>query len=110
MSDSIDTVELSNLKEVMEDEFEMLVSMYLDDTKKMIEQMDSAIQKNDIESLKIVSHTLKGSSSNMFVVGMSQLSKDMEDKARASELSSAQQLIPQLREEYEKVKGLLEAF
>jgi len=110
MTASIDTAELSNLKEVMEDEFEMLISIYLEDTESMIQKMADAIRSGDIDALKIASHTLKGSSSNMFILRISQLSKDIEDKAKANELDSALQVIPELEQEFQKVKTLLAEF
>jgi len=110
MIESIDTAELNNLKEVMEDEFEMLITMYLDDTNSMIQKMAEAIESADIEAIKSISHTLKGSSSNMFVLGISQISKIIEDNAKVNDLDSVAELIPQLQQEYQKVKLILKEF
>jgi len=108
--DSIDVAELGNLKEIMEDEFELLISMYLEDTAAQIQKMQEAVKNNDMETLKVVSHTLKGSSSNMFVTGISELSKNIEQKVKDNDLTSVAKLLPELAEELQIVKPLLENF
>ena len=108
--DSLNIEELSNLKEIMEDEFELLISMYLEDSQAQINKMQEAIKNADMEVLKVASHTLKGSSSNMFVTGMSELSKDIEQKVKDNDLPAASLLIAELAEELQTVTPLLQAF
>jgi len=110
MSDLVKMDELVQLKEIMEDEFEELTSLFINDSDKLLNEMAKAYAIQDNEALRIAAHTLKGSSSNMCVVSIADISKEIEDKAVANNLQGIDELIEQLKTIHPQVSTLLQSF
>ncbi len=110
MSDLVQMEELAQLKEIMEDEFDMLVSMYVEDSGKLIEEISSALQNQDAEAMRVAAHTLKGSSSNMCVSSISALAKAIEDKARENNFDGVDAALADIQQKHSEVVSILQAF
>ncbi|MFK5986650.1 MAG: Hpt domain-containing protein [Pseudomonadota bacterium] len=110
MSDLLNEDELSQLKEIMEDEFEMLTTLFIDDSAKLIADMNTAIQTEDREALRIAAHTLKGSSANMCVPSLSYLSSEVEERSKNMDLSGITALIEKLTSTHTEVADVLKKF
>ena len=110
MSDLIQQEELLQLKEVMEDEFEMLVSMYIEDSAKLIQEMEQYLNNNDMDALRVSAHTLKGSSSNMCVNSMTELARSIEEKAKNNDAQGVPEYLQQIKQIHPEVVRLLQNF
>jgi len=110
MSELISTEDLEQLKEIMEDEFDMLVTMFVDDSTTLVDNIESTLASQDAESLRVASHTLKGSSSNMCVPSISSLCALIEAKAKEADFSGLDEMVAELKEIHPKVVDLLKAF
>lgn len=55
---------LKQLREILGDTYRDFLEVYLDDTPKSLEQMQSALKDADFETIATVAHTLRGSSIN----------------------------------------------
>ncbi len=110
MADLVMTEELQKLKELMDDEFELLTNLFIDDSSKLLINIKSAYQSGDSNALRIAAHTLKGNSSNMHAVGISLISKQIEDKAKNNDLQGIDKLIEQLAVIQPKIAEILKSF
>lgn len=60
----IDVELTTELKEVLEDSFDELIDIFLEDTPEQIEGMADAIAKGDLSRIRSYAHILNGSCSN----------------------------------------------
>ena len=107
-TNSIDLDTLNELKEIMEDEFTELVTVFITDGIKQIDDLRQAIAASEADNIRRIAHTLKGSSSNLGINGLSELSKTLEFKAADNQLNGADELLQKIIDEYEAVKQTLE--
>lgn len=107
-SNHIDMTALAELKEVMEDEFPVLINTYLTDSVLRIAAIKEALGKNDPEELRRAAHSFKGSCGNIGALPLSELCKDLEQKGRDGNLDGTQALFEQICAEYEHVKASME--
>lgn len=68
-------------------------------------EAQAALDKADQPALKACAHSIKGSSSNMGIVRLSALGRQLEDQS--ADPSIATELLAQMRAEFERAKGLL---
>lgn len=80
------------------DILEELISLFLDDAQKDMENLKRAVEQEDAESIERVAHTLKGSSGNLGAVGMARISGELEQTS---------ELFGQLTVEFERVRAML---
>jgi len=69
--------------------FERVVKLYLSGAPGLVEGVLAGAEKGDMDSLLRAVHTLKSSSANVGAVGLSDLCRKIEGKARAGELIAA---------------------
>jgi HPt (histidine-containing phosphotransfer) domain-containing protein len=110
MSHLIKTEELQQLKEIMEDEFAMLISLFVDDSEKLIKNMQMAYDVSDSDTLRIAAHTLKGSASNMCATDLTDICNELEDKAKDNDLQGVDTLLEKLKIIYPQTCEVLQAF
>jgi HPt (histidine-containing phosphotransfer) domain-containing protein len=65
MTVHIDNEQLAELKEVLEDEFGVLISTYLTDAKFRLQLIQNGINSQDYEAVRLAAHSLKGASANL---------------------------------------------
>lgn len=101
MTDSshVDLQVLGELKEIMEDEFLVLLETYLSDSVKLLAEIDQAINSSDAEGLRSVAHSLKGSSANLGAIVLSDYCKQLEDMGKNNQLDNAADVFSKVREE-----------
>jgi len=109
MSDQphLDTEALEELRDVMEDEFNSLIETFITDADKKLVALKEAIDANDASEVGKVSHSFKGSCSNIGAPMLSDLCRQSEDKGRDMDISGIQPLFDQIQAEYLQVKELL---
>lgn len=100
---------LSELQEIMEDDFGMLVETYLEDATQKIELLDGAAEASDALSLRELSHSLKGASCNIGALPLSRLFETVEHLAKDQNVAEIVPLLPGIRTEFSTIRALLEA-
>jgi len=105
----VDVSALQDLKEIMEGEFEMLINTFVADSLAKIEELKTAIANQDSDALRKVAHSLKGSSSNICAGNLSELARQLEFMGKEDKIDGADGVLQQLREEFTKVKSVLES-
>lgn len=99
----IDTDLLTDLQEVMEDEFNKLITTYLGDSQKRLDALQVCLNNQDMDELRKTAHTLKGSSSNLGAPYLAELCQELENMAKNGLLSGETSLLDKIREEYQLV-------
>ncbi|WP_067583979.1 response regulator [Endozoicomonas ascidiicola] len=89
----IDQAVLTSLKELMEDDFSMLVDSYKEDAPKLASDILSSSKDADLDVLVRAAHTLKSSSSNLGATRLATIAADIEKEGKASNLDKAASLI-----------------
>jgi len=91
----------------MGSDYHSLIRIYLEDSPKLIQQLQAALHNKDSVALVGPSHTLKSSSANLGAVKLSKIAMAIEKGARAGDLELPAQEAQALVDEYEKVKDAL---
>ncbi|SEL73772.1 HPt (histidine-containing phosphotransfer) domain-containing protein [Pseudomonas agarici] len=94
---------LGALREVMEDEYPLLLDTFLNDSEKRLGQLHQA--SNALE-LGRAAHSFKGSSSNMGALYLADLCRQLEERAARLPLTGIEDLVGRIDREYEQVRHL----
>ena len=103
----LDMESLLELKEVMEDDFPLLINTYLYDAEKRMLGLHEAAGNNDAEGVRCAAHSFKGSSSNIGAILLVNLLQSAEDCGLNQEMDSISSLVIRIDAEYAEVKQLL---
>jgi len=96
----IDAQVVQELREVMEDGFQGLVQTYLDNTPQLLQELDQAASRSQVDALVIPAHSLKSSSANLGAIRLSELARRVETAAREGRLEDALAAQQQVRETF----------
>ena len=91
---------VDELRDVMGGDFSMLVDSFERDGRQRLEALRSAVDDGDAENLRAISHSFKGSSSNVGAVAVAETCKVMESAARDGDLGQAGDLLSTLEEQF----------
>jgi histidine phosphotransfer protein HptB len=105
--DHLDQQALSTLKDVMEDDFSLLINTFLQDSENRLKTLDSLIDSDNQDAIRRAAHSFKGSCSNIGASRLAFICAELERKAVANELTHIQQEIDLIKAEYATVKALL---
>jgi HPt (histidine-containing phosphotransfer) domain-containing protein len=105
----LNTGQINELKELMEDAFEDLISTYLTDSDQKNQLLQDAINGENLPKIAEISHSLKGSSANICAQPLSLIFKDIEDLARSETITDVASLFAKSQDEYNQVKTALKA-
>lgn len=100
-----DTIE--ELKDLMGDDYSLLVDMFVKDSAARILDIKDAILSGDPENVRRSAHGFKGSASNMGALNLAKLCNSLEELGRSGELSNAKQLASDIESAYSSVEKLL---
>lgn len=92
----IDQAVLSSLKELMEDEFPVLIDCYVKDAPKLMADIRQSSKNVDMDVLVRAAHTLKSSSNNVGALQLGTIAAAIEKEGRENNLKLASALIPAL--------------
>jgi histidine phosphotransfer protein HptB len=98
---------LAELKEVMEEDFDLLIETYINDSLKRVLDIADAFQQADSNRLSKAAHSLKGSSSNVGAVCLYEMCKEIEVFAKNNQLADAEPFVQGLAHELSCVQTLL---
>lgn len=84
-----------------------VVRLYLDDSPKLVEALQKAVQLGDARALQEAAHSLKSSSANLGAVEVANLCREIETLGRQGLLEKAEPLMGQLALSYPAVRQAL---
>jgi len=101
---ALDASVISDLIDVMGDEFTDLVRVYLEDTPKAVALLEQAAANQRTDGIIAPSHSLKSTSANLGAIRLSELAKRLEHGARSGDLGNDPMiLVNELKREYQQV-------
>lgn len=98
---------LCELKDILEDEFPMLVTTYLDDANDRLQKLRSAIDGADATVVRAEAHSLKGSSINLGATSLASLCAEMENRGHSAELDDTPALFERIASEFSRTEEIL---
>ena len=104
----LDDSVLDELREVLGDEVDKIVQVYLEDAPRLIAQLERAAVGNDPIALRVAAHTLKSSSANVGARMLSDASRDLEHGARDGTLGQPEALVARIVTEIAQVRRALQ--
>ncbi len=88
-----------------------LVRMYLDNSKRLLGELQAAMDSADAESVRRAAHSIKSTSANIGANILSQLARTLEHAAQTAEWKADQAVVDQIVAEHGRARlGLAERF
>lgn len=106
----LDEEALAELQDVMEDEFDILITTYITDSTDRISHLRSAIAQEDADSFAKSAHSLKGSCINIGAPRLGELCFEAEKAGRENRLEQAGTMLDAIEHEFREVEGTLRRF
>ena len=106
----IDFESLNMLKEIMEEEFQPLIELYIRDSDRRFPDMRKALSEGDCESVRMTVHSLKGASSNVCAVDLAEQAHTVEKMAIDGAVNQLGGAIDRLEQSYLLVREQLSEF
>ena len=104
----LDESVVSDLLDVMGEDFIELLQVYLRDAPRLIDEIRKAAAAGKIEALVAPAHSLKSSSANVGAMRLSELAKTMELGARQNKLGQPQTLAQQIERTFTQTELALQ--
>jgi len=98
---------LNTLKQLMEDDFALLIDTFVQDSTDRISTLRQVIQGTDADLIRRAAHSFKGSSSNIGALQLSALCSALEKKALEKRLEALDVDLDSIEKEFAQVQVLL---
>lgn len=105
--DHVDSAMLNELREVMEEDFDILIDTFLSDSEVRLVDVKTAFDELNSEKLRESAHSLKGSCSNVGASKLADICKHVEELGRVNKAAEAGDLINDIVDEFEMVRVIL---
>lgn len=105
----IDHEAIVTLKEVMEDEFQLLIDTFLSDSEERLEALREGVSALDADAVRRAAHSFKGSSSNIGAPQLAEICFKMEEAGRTNQLDNLPRLLAEAEAEFAVVKQEIDA-
>lgn len=92
-----------------DDKLVMLLNRYVDDSARLVQQLDQACQQQEQDTARRCAHSLKSTSANVGALLMSDLARALEDLARTGQLVELLARMPDLHNALEMAKAAIAA-
>lgn len=103
----VDTDVIEELKSIMEEEFEHLIKLYLQDSQERLSVLLSALKTQDIDLATKTLHALKGASSNVGAQRLYQLCQSAEEAGRQQDITHVTACHALINQEFTTVSTVL---
>ncbi|HWS39837.1 MAG TPA: Hpt domain-containing protein, partial [Arenimonas sp.] len=100
---------VKDLQEFMGEDYQSLIRIYLEDSPKLLQQIQSALVIQDTAALVNPAHTLKSSSANLGAVSLSKIAAQFEKSAREGNMDIPNQEAKNLLDEFKRAREALMA-
>ena len=99
---------LNTLKDVMEDDFSLLIDTFIQDSTERLQKLQTIITSGNADLIRRAAHSFKGSSSNVGAMNLSSLCAALERKALEGNLVGLDESLRSIEEEFARVQILLQ--
>ncbi len=100
---------LDELRDVLGDEVDKIIAVYLEDAPRLIAQLERAAVGGDPIALRVAAHTLKSSSANVGASTLSEAARDLEEGARDGTLKKPEAMVARIVTEFAQVRSALQS-
>jgi histidine phosphotransfer protein HptB len=98
---------LNALKEVMEDDFLLLIETFLADSKSRVLTLQSLTHSTDSDAIRRAAHSFKGSCSNLGILHLASLCGSLEQRALEANIENFAEDLRCIEEEFVLVQKML---
>lgn len=105
--DHFDMESLEDLKDIMEEDFQMLIDTFISDSEAKIVEIGGVIASGDAEALRQVAHSIKGSSGNVCATALSEVARQLEAMGKDGDITGAPEVYEALKVEFDATKSVL---
>lgn len=106
----LDEEALTELQDVMEDEFDVLIETYLKDSSDRISYLRNAIGSSDADAFAKTAHSFKGSSINIGAPRLGELCLKAEEAGKDNRLDEAVEVVEAIESEFKQIEQTLKRF
>lgn len=103
----IDHEVLDDLRSMLGDEVDRLVDVFLDDTPRLLNALENAVDGPDYDALREAAHSLKSSSANLGAMSLSAAAKRIEAGARERKLERPAVAVALVSNEFARARRML---
>jgi HPt (histidine-containing phosphotransfer) domain-containing protein len=103
----LDYETLNTLRQVMEDDFDLLIDTFIQDSNDRISVLRGVISGTNADPIRRAAHSFKGSSSNIGAIRLMDLCSNLEKKAMSNKLEQLDQDLREIEDEFAQVQELL---
>ncbi|MEA3384353.1 MAG: Hpt domain-containing protein [Campylobacterota bacterium] len=82
MGYNLDLQSIANELDFDLEDVEMLLEVFIESASEILEELNNAIQENDLNKIYQCAHAIKGSSSNLTLMEIANIAKEMEDQSK----------------------------
>lgn len=113
MTDALNTpveqATLNELKDILEEEFPLLVHTYIEDAELRMARLRTAVDATDSTQVRAEAHALKGASRNVGANPLSEMFARMEAMGSSGEIAAAGDLLLDIEQELSRAQDFLRA-
>jgi len=84
-----------------------LVMIFIEDFLEKFKNLKKAVEGQDFETIKDIGHNLKGSSANLSLPCLQEISFEIETAGRERDIEKARENLPLLEEEFYRLKDFV---
>lgn len=95
---------VDELREIMGDDFPLLIDTFVNDSRVRFADLDSALSSGDGESFRRAAHSFKGSAGNLGAKHLTELCRQLEQIGLENRLADASPLLQQLHARYQQAE------
>ena len=103
----LDMEQLNELKEVLEDEFQVLINTYLIDAQLRLKLIEEGLDIKNYEQVRLAAHSLKGASANIGALILAQLCEQLEHDCKKLEYQNLKDVCLKITKEIQLVRTLI---
>ena len=104
----LDMEQLNELKEVLEDEFQVLINTYLIDAQLRLKLIEEGLDTKNYEQVRLAAHSLKGASANIGALILTQLCEQLEHDCKVGQYKNLTEQLDILRGEFSNICDTLQ--
>lgn len=95
---SLEPHTIAMLRELMGEDFPMLMEKFTADVQRLYGLLDAAVQAGDMKAIAETAHTMKSCTANVGAIGLYNILQQMESAARKAEAADYAQMLKQVQE------------
>lgn len=98
---------LDTLKDVMGDDFQLLISTFINDGSEHIQRLHTALNKQDSDAVRSAAHSFRGSCHNLGAAQLASLCEHVERRSLEGELDGLPGYVSKIEHEFSHVERIL---